>query len=94
MRIYWRLKRLPELAGIPCEEHLGIWREAYLSAHKGWRIWVTHLAFGIGIASGIEFGDVFHVGFWGRLLMAGLIGGFVGLILVPVRIAMVRPFMK
>lgn len=34
MALYWRMKSIPELAGLPRNERRRAWRDAYLRAHR------------------------------------------------------------
>src|SRR5262245_54773623 len=41
MQIYWTLKSIPELSGLPSEEIWRVWRAAYWKTTRHWQFWVS-----------------------------------------------------
>ena len=68
MQIYWTLKSIPELSGLPSEERMRVWRAAYWKTKRHWQFWAGLV--GLGLCAGIST----HIG---GVIGAG-VGGFVG----------------
>ena len=73
--LYWSIKRIPELAGLPAHEQRRLWQDGYMESFHHWQMWASLAVTGVGAAVGLYLGDL--VG-W-RFVGAG-IGGALGAI--------------
>ena len=84
MQIYWTLKSVPELSGLPWEERGRVGRAASWKIARHWQFWVSSV--GIGLCAHI--GDIY-----GRI--GGYIGAVVGaFIFSQVQIHLARPYIR
>jgi hypothetical protein len=85
MQIYWTLKSIPELSGLPLKERMRVWRAAHWKITRHWQYWASL----VGIGLGVEIGQ--HI--YARL--GSFIGGVVGVfIFSQVSIHLVRPYIR
>src|SRR5499426_4455050 len=71
--LYWSIKRIPELAGLPAHEQRRLWQDGYMESFHHWQMWASLAVTGVGAVVGLWPGDL--VG-W-RFVGAG-IGGALG----------------
>ena len=87
MQIYWTLKSVPELSGLPTDdERRRVWRDAYRKlTRRSWQFWVSLVGFGLCV----HIGDHIYYG------IGGLIGVVVGVfIFSQVQIHLARPYIR
>ena len=85
MTIYWTLKSIPELSGLPREEQVRAWRAVCWKAFRHWEVWVA-LA---GVVLGIFLGNIFS------RRIGGAVGGAIGsFIFSQVAIHFARPYLR
>ena len=76
MKIYWSIKRIPEIAALPAQERKARWVAAFSRTRQNWKAWLALLACaaigGLGALAGRELG----IGVGGALV-GGALGGFV-----------------
>src|SRR5215475_2429971 len=41
MQIYWTLKSIPELSGLPLGERMRVWRAAHWNIYRHWQFWAS-----------------------------------------------------
>ena len=75
MRIYWTIKSIPELAGLPPDQQRRLWREGYWQAFRHWSMWVSLAAVGLGAGIGSYLGPLSGLQVVGAAL-GGAIGSF------------------
>ena len=90
MRIYWSLKSIPELAGLPPAERRRVWRTACWDAYRHWQVWASVAAIGIGAAAGAYLGSL--VAFQDIGCVIGAASG--GLIYGQVMTEFARPYLR
>jgi hypothetical protein len=56
MRLYWTIKQIPELAGLPADEQRRLWREGYLETLGQWQMWASLAITGAGAVVGLYLG--------------------------------------
>jgi hypothetical protein len=74
VRIYWRLKDIPELGGLSSREQREAWRACHNRALGHWQFW---LAVAAGLACGVVIADRVW-GATGGGIGAGIHGGITG----------------
>ena len=85
MQIYWTLKSIPELSGLPSEEIWRVWRAAYWKTTRHWQFWVSLVGIGLRVHIGEHIYD----------RIGGYIGGVVGaFIFSQVQIHLARPYIR
>jgi hypothetical protein len=72
MRMYWTIKRIPELAGLPPQEQRRLWRDGYSEAHRHWQTWASLAITGVGAAVGLYLGGLVGWKFVGSAIGAAL----------------------
>jgi hypothetical protein len=87
MRIYWSLKSIPELSGLPSEERRRVWWAAYLKITRHWQFWASLV--GVFFLC-VQIGD---------MLIGHRIGGPIGavvsgFILRQVSMHLARPYIR
>jgi len=75
MKIYWTLKRIPELRSEPWRERGRRWRRAYSKCFRHFVPWAALLLPAFGGVLGSYYGEKFDSGMLGAVL-GGAIGGF------------------
>jgi len=73
--IYWTLKHIPELDGLPSKLRGEAWRRVSRKTYRHWQTWVGLLACGACSASGTYLGNQIGSGLVGAML-GGALGGF------------------
>ena len=85
MQIYWTLKSISELSGLPLKERMRVWRAAHWKATRHWQYWASL----VGIPLCIEIGRHIHDP------IGTFIGGGVGaFIFSQVQIHLARPYIR
>lgn len=107
MHIYWRIRSLPELTGLPKKEQLRLWRSVVWRVFTLWPAWVV-LVLGVscsvvGQILGAQAAEAMFSGdFWATLIpvtlgmVLGLLSG-VGLAVMigrPLILNMLRPYLR
>ena len=41
MQIYWTLRSIPELSGLPLGERMRVWRAAHWNIYRHWQFWAS-----------------------------------------------------
>jgi hypothetical protein len=73
MRLYWSIKHIPELAGLPADEQRRLWRDNYMEAFRHWQMWASLAITGVGAIVGSLLGA------WvGWQIVGGAIGAALG----------------
>jgi hypothetical protein len=90
MQIYWSLKSIPELSGLPRAERGRRWRAAYRKTFRHWQTWVSLLALGLCSVLGEYLGSLTGSQFIGSVVGAG-VGG---LIYGQVATELARPYLR
>jgi hypothetical protein len=81
MKIYWTLKDVPELSGLPSEERMRVWRAAHGKLIRHWQYWAGLV--GVGLCAGISvhigglIGAGVHIGGLIGVGVGGFVGGFI-----------------
>jgi hypothetical protein len=73
MRLYWSIKHIPELAGLPADEQGRLWRQGYFEAFRDWQMWASLAVVGAGAAVGSLLGASV-----GWQIVGGAVGGAIG----------------
>jgi hypothetical protein len=86
MQIYWTLKSIPELSGLPIKERRRVWRAALRKIRiRHWQYWASL----VGIALCVEIGQHIYAH------LGGSIGAVVGaFIFSQVSIHLARPYIR
>jgi len=85
MQIYWTLKSIPELSGLPSGERGRVWRTAYWKIIRHWQYWASLLGIGLCVKIGA--------------MLIGNLGAYIGgvvcaLIHVQVVVHLARPYIR
>jgi hypothetical protein len=89
MQIYWTLKSIPELSGLPSDERRRVWLDARrLMVRRSWQFWVS--VFG-SLTVCITIGDM--------LIGHPPLGAFIGLVVATwinwqISVYVVRPYVR
>ena len=75
MQIYWSIKSVPELTGLPSAERHRVWRAGFWKAHRHWQVWAVVASYGLLIPIGGSLGALAGSQGIGSLVAVGL-GGF------------------
>jgi hypothetical protein len=51
MQLYWGLKSIPELSGLPPAERRRVWRAGHWKAYRHWQTWAAMAGAGLSRAS-------------------------------------------
>jgi hypothetical protein len=83
--IYWTLKSIPELSGVPREERVRAWRAVSWKAFRRWEGWAALAAIGVGIILGNILSRP----------IGGAIGGAIGsFVFSQVWVHFTRPYLR
>lgn len=93
MRIYWTSGSIPELADLPRAERRRLWRSVVGRSFRHWQAWAGFLVMATSVMSGCLLPKVIH-NFPLALVVAGLMGGFAGLIYSQSLIFVLRPYLR
>jgi hypothetical protein len=87
MQIYWSIKSIPELCGLPRVERGRVWWAAFWKTTRHWQFWAGLV--GVGLSTFIGNMLIGHPP-WGTAIGAG-VGGFISAqILIP----LARPYIR
>ena len=86
MTIYWTLKSIPELSGLPWRERGRAWRVVCWKAFRHWEVWA---AFAVSIGLAVVLGNILSRPIGGAI--GGAIGSFV---FSQVWVHFTRPYLR
>jgi hypothetical protein len=72
MNIYWTLKSVPELSGLPFRERGRVWRAVSLKTFRHWEVWVALV---VPMGLGLFLGNILSQPLGG--MIGAAMGGFV-----------------
>jgi hypothetical protein len=81
MPMYWALNSIPELAGLPQQQQVHLWRRCYGRAFVHWQVWVAMIVFLLSILIGQAAGHRYDnnaIGFHWFTIVGGMISGMLG----------------
>ena len=85
MQIYWTLKSIPELSGLPLGERMRVWRAASWKTTRHWQFWAGVVASYLCLKIGEHIYD--HIG--------GFVGVAVGAFIIgQVQAHLARPYLR
>jgi len=94
MQLYWGLKSIPELAGLPSAERGRVWRAAYRQTFRHWQTWAALAGLGLCVAVGGVLGFLVDPSIISQSI-GNLIGGGLGsLVFGQVAVEMARPYLR
>jgi hypothetical protein len=86
MNIYWTLKSVPELSGLPSRERGRVWRAVSLKTFRHWEVWVALV---VPMGLGVFLGNILSQPIGG--MSGAAIGGFV---FSQVAVHFTRPYLR
>jgi len=96
MKIYWSIKSIPELVGLPDTDRKIVWRESYRKASSGCRIWTWFFVYSIYGLCVVIFAKTVKnfLGYPGAFIGAVIGGALVGFVHAQIIIDKTRPFIR
>jgi hypothetical protein len=83
--VYWTLKSIPELSGLPRRERGRAWRAVCWKAFRHWEVWVAFVSIGVGTFLGNSLSRP----------IGGVIGGAIGVFAFSqVAVHFARPYLR
>ena len=86
MNIYWTLKSVPELSGLPLRERGRVWRAVSLKTFRHWEVWVALV---VPMGLGVFLGNILSQPIGG--MIGAALGGFV---FSQVAVHFTRPYLR
>ena len=93
MKIYWTLESVPELAALPKQERMRVWRWASKQIFKHWQTWVGLIVCGLCAGMGSQVGHAVGLDSSGYV-GAGIGGGIGGFIYSQIAIRVALPYIR
>jgi hypothetical protein len=93
MKLYWSLKSIPELADLPKEKRMEVWRACHPKDIKHWQTWISFGFLGICVFLGMAFGK-FYIRIIGQTI-GGIIALWIWFIIFwQIKVSVVRPHIR